>query len=64
MTHSDACSISDSQNATALDQTRQEYNLSWLSCRGWMDEEMIHRRMQIQQGEEPEENFEMLHYPL
>ena len=29
-----------------------------------MDEEMIHRRMQIQQGEEPEGNCEMWHYPL
>jgi len=32
-------------------------------CRGWMDEEMIHRRMQTQQGEEPEENCEMMHCP-
>lgn len=44
-------------------------NKSWVRnkrrpCRGWMDEEMIHRRMQIQQGEEPEGNCEMWHYPL
>jgi len=47
--------------------TKRKQNLTvWKRrepCHGWMDEEMIHRRRQIQQVEEPEENFVMLIYP-